>query len=257
LTDSTEIIDISNENDPREIGSYSFVDGNATRDVIINGSYAYVANKNDLVIINISDPYNPAKIGGWFTEYRDIQGLTINGSYIYMNLGYDGLGIIDVSDPYNPVKIGQTTSEFGFTVRSAVQNNHVYMASPMGSFAILEVSDMTPSVALNNTYNTSTHQSGNIIELNTTNNQGIQKIDYNWDGQANITLTSPYNVSVPSEDGSHALNLYVENIFGYQDRIIYTFTTDDNGPVIHLVSPLNSSAQQPGTVISKPLPSAT
>lgn len=59
-----------------------------------------------LEIVDISDPHNPTKIG----EYESIStnGIAASGDYIYVaDSNIDGLVIIDVSEPFNPQKIAQ------------------------------------------------------------------------------------------------------------------------------------------------------
>jgi len=67
-------------------------------DVAVSGDYAFIGDRYDIQIIDISDPANPNIV-----EVVDVSNrrLTISGNYIYAAFS-PGLQIIDVSDPLNP-----------------------------------------------------------------------------------------------------------------------------------------------------------
>ena len=72
----------------------------------VGSSLAYVADGNGgLWIIDVSDPANPVRRGGYDTPDNTMY-MTVAGSLAYVAAGHDGLWIIDVSDPANPVHRG-------------------------------------------------------------------------------------------------------------------------------------------------------
>ena len=81
------------------VGSYDTAD--YARDVAMAGGYAYIAyGSGGLVVINVSDPVNPALAGGYDTSnYAD--GVAVAGDYAYV-AGNSRLVVVDISDPPKP-----------------------------------------------------------------------------------------------------------------------------------------------------------
>ncbi|MCU0370906.1 MAG: hypothetical protein MUC31_05780, partial [Bacteroidales bacterium] len=73
--------------------------------VAVNGNYAYIGSGCMLVILDISDPSSPQKLGA--LALPDIlQELTISGNYAYVADSDEGLRIIDITDPALPFEEG-------------------------------------------------------------------------------------------------------------------------------------------------------
>ncbi len=130
------IINISDPASPSESGFYD-TPGDA-RDVMVMGSYAYVADWYGLRIIDISNPANPTETGFCDTVIP-ARGVTVAGSYAYI-ARHGGLTIIDVSNPASPTEVGNVdTQGIGYAV--AVVGSYAYLASEDGGLRIIDISN--------------------------------------------------------------------------------------------------------------------
>src|SRR5262245_47986529 len=74
--------------------------GTAMAMAIQNG-YAFVAlGTNGLAIIDVSNPANPRRVGGFDTS-GFASGVAVSGNYAFVADGDAGLQVIDVSNPAN------------------------------------------------------------------------------------------------------------------------------------------------------------
>jgi hypothetical protein len=103
-----QILDISDPENPNEVGSYN--GGFIAEEIAVDGDYAYIAALSDgLKIIDISDPFNPNEVGSIDTTGSALN-VTIEGDMAFVP--YDGDGwvngvrIIDITDPENPSQLG-------------------------------------------------------------------------------------------------------------------------------------------------------
>jgi len=79
--------------------------GGAVYDVFVQGNYAYLCAVGVLVILDISAPAHPTKVG--YIALPDLAyGVHVSGSYAYVADGSSGLRVIDVSSPSNPREAG-------------------------------------------------------------------------------------------------------------------------------------------------------
>ncbi len=100
------IVDILDKRNPVPVFSEQF-DRFYPRRVVVQGAYAYVANRNypKIVILDISDPENIRKMGE-LPLASNPEGVFIHGNHLYIAGGTDGLIIADVSEPTSPKIIG-------------------------------------------------------------------------------------------------------------------------------------------------------
>lgn len=105
---------------------------------------ALVAAGNEgVIILNVSDPANPVKIGQAFTEgnSRDIEVLN---NIAYVADLWAGLSIIDVSSPKTPELIGELDTD-GSARNLTIRDNHVFLADETNGLVIIDVSNsMSP-----------------------------------------------------------------------------------------------------------------
>ncbi len=91
---------------PYEVSSWNYFNSGGIYDIHVSGNYAYVTGASDkLDIVDISDPYNPNKIGCYNPVYCYVSGVFVSGSHAYIKT-MNNMEIVDVSDPENPTKIG-------------------------------------------------------------------------------------------------------------------------------------------------------
>ncbi|MFX1254162.1 MAG: SBBP repeat-containing protein [Promethearchaeota archaeon] len=104
-------------------------------------------------------------------------------------------------------------------------------------------------ITLNSPTNASAHQSSPLIDLSITAINGVSQVLYNWDNLSNLTLSEPYDVSLPTIEGFYVLRVYVNDTAGNWVSKIFTFTIDRTAPIIALISPSNNSRHESGTTI--------
>ncbi len=118
--------------------------GGAVRAVAIRDNYAYIGVGPRLVILDISNPAQPAAVGQSVVLPGIVEGVAVAGDYACLANWYSGLRIVDVSDPAQPVETGgcDTPSD---TSGVAVAGNYAYAADREGGVVILRV---TPQLYL-------------------------------------------------------------------------------------------------------------
>jgi hypothetical protein len=95
---SLQILDVSNFENIEQVCYLSV--GENTKDVSVSGDYAYLANR-DLIILDISSPSNPVEVGRYSPPFL-INDIEISNNTAYLGKDTGGIYIIDISDPYNP-----------------------------------------------------------------------------------------------------------------------------------------------------------
>jgi hypothetical protein len=120
----------------------------AVYDIFISGNHAYLACGNsDLIILDISDPYNPAYAGNYSlpeSPYFWASAVCVEGSYLYLGAGDGGLQILDISNPSQPALIGSTVSLPGVIYEMSISGSNAYLLSE--SFtenSFLDIVDIT------------------------------------------------------------------------------------------------------------------
>jgi len=151
------IIDVSDPENPAEVGTYEF-ENNRASDIFVLGNYIYVANGwQRFCVIDVSDPRNPEEVGLCEIEDYSFICVFVSGEYAYVNYGvidlvarddddfsyWPYLGVIDISDPTDPQLLG--TCEAGPFCSDAYDNlcisgEYAYI-STYDNFYTIDVSD--------------------------------------------------------------------------------------------------------------------
>ncbi|MHA1781228.1 MAG: Ig-like domain-containing protein [Candidatus Thorarchaeota archaeon] len=131
---------------------------------------------------------------------------------------------------------------------------HVYAIDCAGngqhSVYTFIIDDTAPSITLESPSDSSEVHSGTTIDLSVTDDNTIATVLYAWDGDANASLSSPYDVSTSGlSEGSHTLHIYASDAAGNWAKNTYSFVTDDTSPTISLLSPSDGSIIQSGTTV--------
>lgn len=128
---SLAILDISEPAAPVFQAEYSHVVNSAEK-VIVSGNLLFTIEYGGFVILDISDPLHPSRLGFFEHMYLDRWRFMIEGDRAYVR--DNGLMILDISDPANPVQIG---AAFVYSYEpTAVEDMVVYHAfntTPWGS----------------------------------------------------------------------------------------------------------------------------
>jgi hypothetical protein len=121
---SMVIIDISVPSSPTVIAIIST--GSWNGDVDVSGDFAYVVDGMDrMVVIDISDPYNPEKKGYFGSTIMPARLAILNNNVFITDIV--GLWVVDVTDPQNPIQVGFYNRPSG-TIDIAIQDNYAYLA---------------------------------------------------------------------------------------------------------------------------------
>jgi hypothetical protein len=141
------VIDVSNPTNPREVGYFDIF--GFTYGVYVSGNYAYVANGIGyaigggnvvgLVVIDVSNPSNPRKVGHFGTSDATWD-VYVSGNYAYVANGVLGLRVIDVSDPSKPREVGFFDTRYALGVY--VSGDYAYVAAGVG-LVVIDVSNPT------------------------------------------------------------------------------------------------------------------
>lgn len=126
------ILNISRPNQPEKIADYSYAIANMhpgfQEKIAFSNNYAFIARIDSaLMILDVSNPSNPAKMSEWFSNTDNILDIAVSGNYVYA-VTSKGLVVVDASNPLNPKEVG---SHIGITEGGrhiAEAGNYVYTA---------------------------------------------------------------------------------------------------------------------------------
>lgn len=106
-------------------------------DVAVNGNYMYLLQDQDLVVVDIEDPSDPAEVGRIRTP-STAYDIAVTGNYAYVAEGESGLMIIDIGNPAAPaIKGSYAASEQARYVY--VSGKYAYIADD--GLVVLDISD--------------------------------------------------------------------------------------------------------------------
>jgi len=98
-----QVVDISNPASPVGVSEYvpscgpwGLCDWYAL-DVVVSGTYAYVAGGYSLLVIDVSDPASPAGVGFYATS-GNAMGVAVSGDYAYVAADVGGLVVLRAGD---------------------------------------------------------------------------------------------------------------------------------------------------------------
>lgn len=131
-----ELINVSNPSNPQNISNYD-TPGFAY-DVVVGGSYAYVADKTSLYVIDVTNPFNPVYAGMYSQENAVYFGVSINYPYQVYTADYDlGVETLGLGTPYAPAQLGYYNTN-GFANNLIYYNNYVFVADGADGLIIVK-----------------------------------------------------------------------------------------------------------------------
>ena len=120
------------------------------RSVAVSGHYAYIAGGYaSLAVVDVSNPPQPQTVGRYETP-GDSWGVTASGDYAYLIVRDTGLEVVGISDPLNPRRMGEARIQGATAVAVSAKSAYV---TTSGGLQILDVSDPTTPRLLGS-YNT-------------------------------------------------------------------------------------------------------
>jgi hypothetical protein len=140
-----KVVDVSDASNPKLIGQFNITanEGNHfhTLKVVDNIVYAGVTNASlysnqDLILINVANPYSPAYLGGYNVGTNGVVDINVIGSRAYLattdgTTGSHDLAIIDCSVPATLQYLGGVNLSAGITGLDVVEN-YAYVTSLNG-----------------------------------------------------------------------------------------------------------------------------
>jgi hypothetical protein len=134
------ILNISNPLDPKDIGHYD-TQGKSWR-IIANDSIAYVTDSLSIVILNVKDPFNPAKISELPLLCYGNHGLALNFPYLYVtSKKQHQFSIVDVSNPQNPYITGYCILDDTRVTYICRKDSFAFVAASPQGIAIVNIAD--------------------------------------------------------------------------------------------------------------------
>ncbi len=143
--DGMIIVDVADPAAPAVVGTFS---GNfQVRDVVVEGSIAYVVSNRGLYLVNVADPANPVELGRYAP--CDGRNVVVRGPNAFMACRRDGIVILDVSDPTDPKLISLDDPGDADSWDLDLQGDLLYVAQGNRGLDIYDVSDLVVPVRVN------------------------------------------------------------------------------------------------------------
>jgi len=191
------------------------------QDAAVVGNYAYCAAYYGLLVLNVSNPANPAVVSqlyfpGW-SVYHPILGgiperdIEVEGDYAYMTSPCEGMKIIDISDPVRPVLVGSYDIADSCEALWEIipTGGFLYAASYQG-LEILDVSTLSNPHRVAGLPAAFRYMSTLAIKGSTLYLGGVEGLEV-------VNIADPLNPSMVATYDIHCLNISVRNNWAYLD----------------------------------------
>lgn len=133
---------IADINDPYNIPHYLSYNADKAALIAVNGYYAYIADRNNLIkIINFKNKYSP-KPEGDLDALGEITKMVISEGYLYYIRKDFGLHIYDISIPTVPIFKGNQIV-IGDANGLFVNNKYAYVTSSSGNLTIIDIKNLS------------------------------------------------------------------------------------------------------------------
>jgi len=215
LDDMLRIIDVSNEDHPREIGTY---DAATPIGVHVQGDVTMIACGNEgIIVLDTEDKEDPQKIGS-FESSDQANDVYIQGDYAFIADNRDGLRIIDILDKSNPIEISRYDTD-GEALGVYVRGDFAYVADGSQGLRIIRLTDIHDPQEI-----------GSFDTINTVRDVYFSKdVAYLADGEGGLRIIDVRDKTHPSEIGSFDTLGSAQGLF-IQDEFAYV--ADDHGGLV-------------------------
>ena len=265
ITSGLRIIDISNPNNPFEVGYINVA--SMPYEVEFLGNYAYVAtNSKGLMIYDIADPYSSIELGGEIARFetesqaRDIE--ISDSGFLYVADGMRGLKILDITDVFNLVEISSLDTS-GTAYSLQLFGDFLIIADGVGGIEIVDISNPYSPILLEQSQNFTGEwwaldvsdgvvygisyvlsESASITAFNPTNipnleELGTYKSDTNTQYFVDLTVSGDYVYLTKGEDGLYILKInrdYISEDAPNTGETEVSFSLPDNTLLYGLVT---------------------
>ncbi|HWQ03772.1 MAG TPA: right-handed parallel beta-helix repeat-containing protein [Longilinea sp.] len=116
--------------------------GGPTQGIAVQGNFAYIGVGPRLVVVDISDPANPQRVGESAVLADFVRSVAVSGTYAFVAAGGAGLCVVDISSPTHPLEVGAWDSP-GYAEGVAVAGSTAYLADGPGGLWLVDISDPT------------------------------------------------------------------------------------------------------------------
>jgi len=136
-----EIFDVRDSEHPFRL---SFLDNlGIVSDVAVENDLAVVIGGSSLILIDISDPLSPMRLGS--ISVGNMRAVAINGNYAYVAAYTSGFKVFDISNPLLPVEVGTGTGFYPTDI--ALTNGFAFFAETLFVNAVPYVNTDDPTNA--------------------------------------------------------------------------------------------------------------
>lgn len=174
--------------------------------------------------------YSIEKLGGWFEDCdrcTSINGIAVQGDYVFASDYYAGLQVFDVSDPASPQKVGQVEFEEGTDI--AIVGDYAYVTSSGDNgLMAFDISDPANPSQVGATEDT--NFDGLSIDIN--NNHAY--IAGNYKGFFIVDISDPTNLKVINETDTDGTVKVVQ----FSDNKLYCVDYDEGLLVYDVSNPV-------------------
>ncbi len=192
---SVKILDMSNPENPYEIGSYEGYEG-LLRDVDVSGNYAYMTSyksngESKLRTLDISNPSAISEVGAYLNPTFLYQ-VRRSGDVACVLTGDNKLKIFDVSDPANPHQVG-VFEDLNNVYDLELSGNYAFVADHDIGLKIIDISDPSNPVHVSTWY---TPSSAFAVSIS----GNFAYVSARWRGLRIVDISDPMN---PYEVGAY------------------------------------------------------
>jgi parallel beta-helix repeat protein len=174
-----------------------------------------------------------------------ILNFSVTDKYIYsvnysLNNGSNNL----FSPPYNIDTSGWIDGDYVVTI-----NSTDFAGNRNTSIFKFTIDSTNPVIILNYPINNSIISNVTTIDFAIIESNLLEVI-YSINGGGNISFQDPFNISTTGwSDGDYVISIIATDMVGNTNSSWFSFTLDSNPPSIYLISPVNGSVVQSGTVL--------
>ncbi len=139
------IVDVSDPQNPNLVGSLRDGAVSCFYDVMVQGDYAYIGDRNGFRVVDVSDPESPQP-AAYLNYGEPCWNIYLSGSYAYLIEDWTRFRIIEISDPTNPQEKGLLTIPEIWDC--AVFGDYAYVGGEEGLY-LVDISDPEDPQILN------------------------------------------------------------------------------------------------------------
>lgn len=222
---SLTIFDVTNKKMPQLIAAEPLRYG-AER-VRVEGHFVYVAgvaNDAGLIVVDVSNPSKPKKLGSWF-DTTCSESVSIDNEIAYLAHGDQGLEILDLSDPSAPF-VTEHFSAAGHVRAVGVKDQIAFLANGYKGVKVVDVSDS------NNVKTLSELKTYRALDIDVVGDYAHVADD--WAGYKLIDISNP---KAPKLVSSFDTPGYAEGLHA-TERYVYVAVGDGGLQILDLLNPV-------------------